>query len=54
MKPFANLSDAEVVENIHVNVSFGVCLTRNLLEGGLFGEKSCMLNMGSIGSVMTV
>lgn len=54
IKPFAELSDAEIVENIHVNVSFGVCLTKNLLAGGFFGEKSCVLNLGSIGSIMTV
>lgn len=54
VKPFAELSDAEIVENIHVNVSFGVCLTRNLLAGKLFGGKSCVLNLGSVGSIMTV
>lgn len=54
VKPFADLSDADIVENIHVNVSFGVCLTRALLAGEFFGEKSCVLNLGSIGSVMTL
>lgn len=54
VKPFAELTDAEIIENIHVNVTFGVCLAKNLLAGGLFGEKSCVLNLGSIGSIMTV
>lgn len=54
VKPFAELPNPEIVENIRANMIFGVCLTRNLLAGKLFGGKSCVLNLGSIGSIMTV
>ncbi|RPB14590.1 NAD(P)-binding protein [Morchella conica CCBAS932] len=54
VKALSELTDEEIIQNVHVNVSFGVCLTRVILKEGLLARKSCILSLGSIGSIMTL
>ncbi|KAG0640974.1 hypothetical protein HOY80DRAFT_1008737 [Tuber brumale] len=53
LKPFSELSDEEVIDNVAVNATFGVLVVKALMNGW-FARRACVLVMGSVGGVMTL
>ena len=53
VRAFPGLSDEEVIDNVAVNVTFGVLIVKALMNGW-FARRACVLAMGSVGAVMTL
>ena len=53
VRAFPGLSDEEVIDNVAVNVAFGMLVVKTLMNGW-FARRACVLAMGSIGAVMTL
>ncbi|RPA90378.1 hypothetical protein L873DRAFT_1795526 [Choiromyces venosus 120613-1] len=53
VRAFAKLSDEEVIDNVAVNVTFGVLVVKALMNGW-FAGRACVLGMDSVGAVITL